>query len=597
MAGREERELDKCLKLLTDCKMDGEVLNRVTDNKIIPLSDFLPIPVNEVVYDDGRTIERSFLIKGIKRVGGKIILLPAVMVTAASLPAMTWVLENWGFAANISAPIHTKKDHLRGIICTLGSKIAQKRTVYTHTGWRKIGGKYCFLYHSGAIGNNKVSVELDYKLQPYNMGCKGVSFEKATLAFLRLFEISSEKVMFPLIAIAFLSPLNEFLRQVGYEPAFLLYLLGRTQTKKSTIAALILSFFGRFTSSTLPSSFKDTENAIEKKGHSLKDVPTVIDDFHPVSHYKEKQNMDKIAQSLSRGYGDRAGKDRMQADTSIRQGFAPRGNAIITGEDFPAIGQSGSARNFIVELLANDVPASDDLDFVQEQASMGVLAKFMEQYILWLIPQATSLPVQLKGKFLELRHRAIKEKIVGFGRTGDIVAWLQIGMESMIDFCISQKIYTKDIGENKKEEAWNVFCGLSCVQLEKAEEDKPNNMFIDAIKEMLESGRVYVKNYPEDTEREYNRKSEILGYLENDKYYFFPTQTFSCVVQFYKQQSVDFPLSRTRLFKQMADEKLIETETTGTTKTYTKQKRFGKEKNRYLVMDREIFYPQETQTD
>jgi len=145
MAGREERELDKCLKLLTDCKMDGEVLNRVTDNKIIPLSDFLPIPVNEVVYDDGRTIERSFLIKGIKRVGGKIILLPAVMVTAASLPAMTWVLENWGFAANISAPIHTKKDHLRGIICTLGSKIAQKRTVYTHTGWRKIGGKYCFL--------------------------------------------------------------------------------------------------------------------------------------------------------------------------------------------------------------------------------------------------------------------------------------------------------------------------------------------------------------------------------------------------------------------------------------------------------------------
>lgn len=597
MAGNLEKELEGCLKLLADCKMDGEVLNRVTDNKIIPLSDFLPIPVNEVVYDDGRTIERSFLIKGIKRVGGKIISLPAVMVSAANLPAMTWVLDNWGFAANISAPIHTKKDYLRGIICTLGGKIAKKHTVYTHTGWRKINGKYCFLYHNGAIGNDNVSVELDYKLQPYNMECNGVSFEQSTMALLRLFDISSEKVMFPLIAIAFLSPLNEFLRQVGYEPAFLLYLLGRTQTKKSTIAALILSFFGRFTSSTLPSSFKDTENAIEKKGHSLKDVPTVIDDFHPVSHYKERQNMDKIAQSLSRGYGDRAGKDRMQADTSIRQGFAPRGNAIITGEDFPAIGQSGSARNFIVELLPNDVPASADLDFVQEQASLGVLAKFMEQYILWLIPQASSLPNQLKVKFLELRRRAIKEKVVGFGRTGDMVAWLQIGMESLIEFCISQKIHTKYIGENKKEEAWKVFCGLSSVQLEKAEEDKPNNMFIDAIKEMLESGKAYVKDHLEDADKDLNKKGEMLGYLENYKFYFFPTQVYSSVVQFYKQQNELFPLSRTRFFKQMADENLIETEITGAGKTYTKQKRFGKEKSRYLVMPREIFYPQTTQSE
>ena len=97
--------------------------------------------------------------------------------------------------------------------------------------------------------------------------------------------ISKPEVMYPLIATVFLCPLNEFFRKVGYEPLYLLFLVGRTQTRKSTLAALMLSFFGEFSASTLPCSFKDTANAIEKKGYILKDTLNVVDDYH-ISYFK-----------------------------------------------------------------------------------------------------------------------------------------------------------------------------------------------------------------------------------------------------------------------------------------------------------------------
>ena len=578
------------MHLLPHCAFDGGELKYKSENRILPLSNFLPVPLEEIVYDDGRTQERYFKITAYKLQNENIIKLPETLVRAVALPSMNWVAESWGFEANIEPPIQTKKDYLRSIIFTLGAQTAIRRTVFTHTGWRKVNGRWCFLYHGGAIGSKNVSVELENKLRAYNMASENITTDETVQAVLKLFSVSREQIMYPLMAITFLSPLNEYLRQCGYEPSFLIYLLGRTQTKKSTIAALMLSFFGRFTSTTLPASFKDTENAIEKKGHALKDVLIVIDDFHPVTHYRDRQNMEKIAQSLARGYGDRTGKDRMQADTTIRQGYAPRGNAIITGEDFPAIGQSGSARNFIIELTPEDIKVSNELNSVQAAASRGVLANFMVGYIKWLIPQADDLPAKLKDKFLRFRQKAIEEKVSGFGRTGDIVSWLQIGMESLIDYLVYLEVDFSKSAEKQKDKAWHIFCGLSDTQIEKSEEDKPTNMFIDALKELLESGKLFVKKHPEKTLSGTECKGEMVGYLDIDVYYFLPANVYNAVFQFYKQQGEVFPLTKTRLFKQMAYENLIETEVTGGIKNYTRQKRFGKEKSRYLVIHRDALY-------
>ena len=69
-------------------------------------------------------------------------------------------------------------------------------------------------------------------------------------------------VMLPLLAVTFLCPLNHFLKSAGCEPKFVTALIGKTGSRKSTLAALFLSFFGKFSASDLPMSFHDTANSI-----------------------------------------------------------------------------------------------------------------------------------------------------------------------------------------------------------------------------------------------------------------------------------------------------------------------------------------------
>ncbi len=579
-----DMEIKKMLACLPEYVFEGGLLKRICNNKIMPLADFVPIPLEETLCDDGRITERYFTIKALKQNGE---VLPTIQVKASAMISMSWVEDCWGFSANIEPPIQSKKDYIRHVIFTLGAKFANKRTIYTHTGWRQVNGKYAYLYHNGAIGRKNVSVELEGNLKAYDMKpCAELS--EGIRAVRNLFQVASPNVIYPLISITFLSPLNEFFRIGGCEPAFVLYLLGRTQTKKSTIAAIMLSFFGKFTSSNLPSSFKDTTNAIERKCYALKDMLTVIDDFHPVANYREKQNMEQIAQSLARGYGDRTARERMSSDITIRPGYPPRGNAIITGEDFPNIGQSGSARNFIIELNQNDIPNSEALNRAQEAAWSGSLIAFMREYITWLIPQTPQLPEQLRKMFFAYRQKAASSHISGYGRTGDIVAWLQIGFEFFVVFLQTAGALDRDTMEQKKENAWNIFCGLSSTQLEKSDEDKPTALFINTLKELLDTGKVYVKSFARENQIQEGKGTHI-GFMDEDYFYFLPAVTYNEIIKFFAAQNEIFPLTKTRLFKQMAAENLIFYDKRETGNSYTIQKRIGQEKRRFIVMTKKQF--------
>jgi hypothetical protein len=98
-----------------------------------------------------------------------------------------------------------------------------------------------------------------------------------------------QRVMLPLLAVTFLSPLEHFLKAASCEPKFITALVGKTGTRKSTTAALMCSFFGSFTASTLPMSFHDTANSILSNIYSLKDVLTCVDDLHPNGVYGDSE--------------------------------------------------------------------------------------------------------------------------------------------------------------------------------------------------------------------------------------------------------------------------------------------------------------------
>lgn len=299
----EENHADEINELLADIEFvdwDEDKLVKHTSSADVPISNFLLVPVEDIIYDDGGERSRFFRVKGLQSKNGRQRELPVVMVDANDISNLNWVTAQWSFDALIYPPTMSRKDTLRSVMFMIGQKIARKKTIYTHTGWRQENGKWFYL-QGGAIGNDNAEVSIDTRLNRYNLSGEKRNFISVCNAVGDLLTLTKPEVSYPVFATVFLSPLNEFFRQAGCEPSFLLYLVGRTQSKKSTLAALALSFFGDFTASNLPCSFKDTANAIEKKGYILKDVLNVVDDYHPAMTAKERQAMDGIMQSLSRG--------------------------------------------------------------------------------------------------------------------------------------------------------------------------------------------------------------------------------------------------------------------------------------------------------
>lgn len=573
-------ELDRLLKT-AGLYRDGDAICRKSGTKTIKMSNFLVVPTADVEKSDGSSINRFAEVVVYVCRGGEVIKTDKITISMTELNNMEWVWSRWGLLCHIYPPLNSNKEYLRAAMFELAASLPKKH-IYTNTGWCKAGGSYVYAYNGGAVGNTDITVELESGLSNYELSEQDFDDTIIMEALKALQSAAPLKIILPLISLAFLSPLNEFFRQVNCEPAFVMYLLGKTQSRKSTLAALILSFFGKFTSSGLPMNFKDTSNALEKKCFILKDVLTVIDDFHPVFSAADKTAMMQKMQSIARGYGDRCGRSRLRSDMTIIKGNAPRGNVIVTGEDFPDIGESGSARTFLLEIDRNDIPVTEDLNAAQRYSAMGVYSAIMRKYIEWLIRYISELPSQLKKLFEYYRARALTEKVGVNGRAGDIIAWLQVGyvhFQSFIDSLLGSSDIIPDI-----EKSWRIFSELSACQKNKAEELSPVKMFLNAVSENLQSGEIYVTDRNDRPLSKFNANARCVGYYENDIYYFYPNEIFTAVMQYYKNIGMVYPLSKNQIFKQLAAEQIIDVEITDGKTNYSKQKRFGNVKKRFLTV-------------
>lgn len=109
-------------------------------------------------------------------------------------------------------------------------------------------------------------------------------------------------------------------------------------------------------------------------------------------------------------------------------------------------------------------------------------------------------------------------------------------------------------------------------------------MFLNAISESLQSGEVYVADRNDKPIGNIKFPAKCVGYYENEIYYFYPNEIFTAVMQYYKNIGMAYPLSKTQIFKQLAAEQIIEIEIIDGKTNYSKQKRFGNVKKRFLTV-------------
>ena len=516
------------------------------------LCNFLPYLTSDVTVDDGAVQSRTLQIAGIHESGR---MLPEIEVSAKEFKTMDWALERWG-ADCIIEPGKSNKDWVCNAIQQT-VKDAEKKTVYHVTGWKKIDGKWTYLLPN----DESYDVRLFGKLNRYRKAQGWSDTDLRTVwSMMKEKLIAPQIIVWTLIAYVFLTPLNEFLHQVFYEPKFVLYLIGRTGTRKSTLAALFLSFFGKFNGSDLPMSFCDTQNSILNHISVLKDTLTCIDDFHPGVHKQEMKDTD-IAQAIDRAYGDRVGKGRLNQDCTAKENRPPHGNAIVTGETIPAVGESGTARAFILEFKRSDVNL-ENLSFFQKEAKQGTLMNCLLSYIEWIQgcylhndSAQEMLRENLTNSFESYREEFLKAVTHCHGRVAEIVAWLTIGMAFFLEFLYARgviEIYERDSALNDFRDDLYV---LAEKQSKVIEQDKPTHVFIQKLYSLIESGQAVVLNRVHPPE--YLPKG-FVGYEDDENYYLNADAAHTMVKSLCEKQDEHFTITKNALLQALAEEGILE---------------------------------------
>ena len=533
---------DNCLYVTTTSKRGSSTMK---------LCNFVPRIVSEKTVDDGAVVEKSLVLSGVHADGST---LPKVEVTGAELSNFNWLLDKWGAKCIIEVG-QSRKDHLRYYIQTTAEE-AEQSTEYHVTGWKKINGEWHFLLP----GNSNINVVLNGKLQHY-CGANVDDLYDLIDAY-NLYEKppASSLVIHPLIAFAFLTPLNEFLKQAGCMPKFVLFITGRTGTRKSTIAALILSFFGQFTSSDLPMSFRDTANSIIANAFTLKDVLTCIDDFYP-SDNAEMKKLNATAQTVMRAYGDRTGRARLRSDSTLMESRPPQGNAIITGELNPDVGESGTARYFSLELKEEDVDLGS-LSVCQSEAADGAYRRTMYAYTEWLKRRYLcddSHVEKLKDKLLNwhktYRNDYYHHNQTCHGRLPETVACLMIGMRFFLQFLKENCVIKQEDQEVELELFRKELYALADLQSESVEQDKPANIFIRKLYALIESGEIVLKRKGEPGDYSPSFHSG----LEDDTYLMIhPDSVHRQVKKLCSDAGEAFPFTMRAIMKSLVEEGIAE---------------------------------------
>ena len=515
------------------------------------LCNLAPEIVCEITVDDGAVTTTYVKLRGVHESGRT---LPEIEIPAADLASFNWMAERWGMDCILEVG-KTVKDCVRHAIQTTAAH-AEKKTVFAVTGWKKIAEEWYYLMP----GDDNHTVDLHGKLQGYGMERKCDPLDIQTAGCLLRMMPVPEEIMFPLLAFTFLSPLNHFLKEAGCEPKFVLLLSGKTGSRKSTLAALMLSFFGKFTASELPLSFRDTANSILHNAFALKDVLTCIDDLHPSSRMEE-QKMNGTAQAIMRAYGDRTGKGRLRSDSTLMESRPPQGNAIITAEFAPDIGESGTARYFALELKESDVDLQN-LTSYQKEATKGTLQRCMFAYTEWIRENflfseesVQNFQKYLHTRFLFYRDRFREGGIQCHGRVPEAVAQLEIGMEFFLRFLHEWGGFADDWCREIFERFQNILTQLARKQSDSIDEDKPTHKFICKIYALLESNQAHLLDRNDTNELGFGT---CLGYQDAEFLYLYNEVAHKLVRKFCEDQGESFSCSPRGLLKALAEEGLIQ---------------------------------------
>lgn len=532
----------------------GFIYHKDTPNGVttVSLTNFVAYIVRDTEEDDGADTKRVLTVKA--QIGDAV---RCFDVSGPRFQSMQWVLENLGTKAVVYPG---REPHARTAILMLSKDVEQQRVI-THTGWREIDGGWFYLHAGGAIGADgvdtgiRVSLHSDLTKFQLPVPPRGAELIEAIGASISMLKVGPPRLTHPLHAAVYRAPLGDV--------DFGLWMCGGSGAGKSVESALAQSHYGAgFTHRNAPGNWSSTENALEALAFCAKDVLLMIDDFAPT----DKQSRDRLnrkADRIFRAQGNQSGRQRQNADGSLRSTKPPRGLILSTGEDVPP-GKSLRGRMTISQ-LDREGPNSlnwKEVTRAQKDASAGKYAAAMAGYIQWLALDYEETRRKLPSQITTLRNLSLNSR--AHARTPENAANLGIGLAYFLRFALESEAVTRDEALKLLQEGWQAIGELAAEQAQYQDASDPVKMFIEFLSSALATGRAYVAmredgGVPPDAriwgwrgcDGDWIPQGQKVGWLDDEDLYLDPNAARAVVLEISNRTDQQMVISPTQLWQQL----------------------------------------------
>ena len=524
------------------------VLTYSNGDTVTPLCYGSMIISEEIQKNDGTETAIYFKIDAITQNGEH---LRPVNVSAAEFDSLNWISKEYGSSIVVAPTQSAKQKLIAGI--KLSGRHAKRANVYTHTGYITEDKKPRSYIHANGCINGETASEIVDSLSQYKM--KGVSrsideARNAARASLSLLDAHGPEITYPLFAFVYLAPLAPIISETIGDSGFCLYLKGKTQSGKSTLAALAMSHYGSFDAMTPPITFNSTSNYIRELSFYLKDSILWIDDFHPRGTKRDADKQNAIFQDIARAAGDHAQRGRLTSAAKLQALHRPRCLFLATGEDTPQIGQSGTARLFTLSVKRSRA----DIKELRNNARKGVLSRAMSDYIFSIISNYESAREAFSEAYESIENKAIEQ-------------FEESRLSSQVSLlCISAYMYLKyaqTLGviddANKHLETFSQYIYAAAEQINREiKKQDPVTMYLTALRDIVSSGSRLVINLDIESDYQYTSynlgpKDDYIGWFDRVYYYLEPKKTYHAICEYWDTQRMFFATYPDTIQRELCD--------------------------------------------
>lgn len=450
-----------------------------------PLATFDAEITEEAIRDDGAERTLTWTVRVVTTDGraGEVAICPDQLGKPQQ-----WAAKAAGVSALVM-PGLSVADHLRVAVQSRSASVTRK-VIYTHTGWRRIGGHWTHLTSSGALGaaglDQAVTVDLGpasgYAL-PDVPDVRAV--REAVKESLALIDLAPDTITVPWLAATYRAPLP-------LPPDCGVWIYGPSGTFKTEQTALGQQHFGpAMHAKNLPGNWTSSANDLEVTAFMLDGVLFVVDDYSPDVTKMDAAKRAAAADRLIRGSANHSGRGRLRPDGTRRPVKPPRGQVLTSAEDIPPGGTSMRARTFVVKVTPGDV-SIEQLTGAQKAAAAGTYAVAMAGYVQWLAARYDAddrLGAALAATRSGYRDRAKGE---GHPRGAENIASLALGWHEFLAFAEKAGAI---IGAERAafwSRAWAALCTVGAEQESYAADTDPIGIYLGAIRALIASGRAHI---------------------------------------------------------------------------------------------------------